>query len=299
MPPKPESLAEIQRLMARAVMRPLTASEKMQRKWDDGRPTSDIASGLIKPNDRLTSFDRLEIYNRQYWFRLLSCLHDDYPGLRAVLGDIRFLRVATAYLQRYPSVSPNLRDLGSRLAQFIKEEPALTDPHTALCLDMARLEWAQVMAFDGEALRATTLKSIVKIAPDQIFLRLQPFITLLALSHPVDQVVIRLMHQDGELRSDASNAVDSSSSSRQRSIARHIRPAPTWLLVHRQENSVYFKKLTEPEYLILCALESGKNIVAACHSVEKYLVSIEMIQSWFHTWAELRFFASTKRKQKP
>ena len=27
----------------------------------------------------------LEIYNRQYWFRVLDCLYDDYPGLRAIL----------------------------------------------------------------------------------------------------------------------------------------------------------------------------------------------------------------------
>ena len=32
------------------------------------------ASEFIKPNDRLSSFERLEIYNRQYWFRLLDCL---------------------------------------------------------------------------------------------------------------------------------------------------------------------------------------------------------------------------------
>ena len=46
-----------------------------------------VASELIKPNDRLTSFERLEIYNRQYWFRILSGFAEDFPGLRAVSGQ--------------------------------------------------------------------------------------------------------------------------------------------------------------------------------------------------------------------
>ena len=79
-------LKELQSLMAGAVFRPLTAQDGMQSKWRDGRAMADVADSFIKPNDRLTSFDRLEIYNRVYWFRVLDCLYDDYPGLRAVLG---------------------------------------------------------------------------------------------------------------------------------------------------------------------------------------------------------------------
>ena len=63
------SLMELQRTMARAVMQPLTRTERMQRKAPGGGKMSAYASRFIKPNDRLTSFERLEIYNRQYWFR--------------------------------------------------------------------------------------------------------------------------------------------------------------------------------------------------------------------------------------
>ena len=35
--------------------------------------------------------------------------------------------------------------------QFLLEEPQLTHPHEQMCLDMARFEWAQVVAFDGES----------------------------------------------------------------------------------------------------------------------------------------------------
>ena len=80
-------LKQLQEVMATALFRPLTAEDRMQRTWVDGRAMSKVAESFIKPNDRLSSFERLEIYNRVYWFRVLDCLYDDYPGLRAVLGE--------------------------------------------------------------------------------------------------------------------------------------------------------------------------------------------------------------------
>jgi hypothetical protein len=54
-------LLNLQRRMARAVMTPLTSSEGMQRVAANGRRMRDVAAEFIKPNDRLTSFERLEI----------------------------------------------------------------------------------------------------------------------------------------------------------------------------------------------------------------------------------------------
>jgi len=108
-------LAALQRTMARAVMQPLTAAERMQNHGPDGKSMRAYASRFIKPNDRLSSFDRLEIYNRQYWFRLLSSMIEDFPGLRAVLGDRKFEAMSKAYLMDCPSQSFTLRNLGSRL----------------------------------------------------------------------------------------------------------------------------------------------------------------------------------------
>ena len=66
------NLDEIQRGVFDAVRQPLTASEGMRQRTRDGRSTREIAEAIIKPNNRLTSFERLEIYNRQYWLRILS-----------------------------------------------------------------------------------------------------------------------------------------------------------------------------------------------------------------------------------
>ena len=84
------NLLTLQRTMAKAVMHPLTHSEHMSKHASNGEPMAEYAAKFIKPNDRLTSFERLEIYNRQYWWRLMSSLAEDFPGLQAILGNRRF-----------------------------------------------------------------------------------------------------------------------------------------------------------------------------------------------------------------
>ena len=85
----------------------------------------EVAAGFIKPNDRLTSLERLEIYNRQYWFRMKDCFYDDYPGLRAVLGDRRFERLACAYLARHPSESFTPAQPGPALGRISRGRTAM------------------------------------------------------------------------------------------------------------------------------------------------------------------------------
>src|SRR5271154_883671 len=198
---------ELQKLMATAVMRPLARGDKMQVKWIDGQRTEIIVKKFIKPNDRLTSFERLEIYNRQYWFRIRQCFYEDYPGLRAILGDKKFDQLADAYLAKFPSQSFTLRNLGSRLVKFIEAKPKWTAPHKQLALDMARLEWAHTEAFDNGARTPLKTTDLISLDAAKIHLQLQPHLTLLKLQNEIDDFLIELKKKSG-LRSEASNAME-------------------------------------------------------------------------------------------
>ena len=72
------TLLELQRQMAEDVRRPLTSNFDMQSTAGDGESVNTIAESYIAPNARLSSFERLEIYNRQYWFRLISAVAEDF-----------------------------------------------------------------------------------------------------------------------------------------------------------------------------------------------------------------------------
>jgi hypothetical protein len=280
--------------MANAIFRPLTPAWRMQSRLPDGKAMGAVASEFIKPNDRLSSFERLEIYNRQYWFRLLDCLYEDYPGLLAVLGEKRSQECIKAYLARYPSDSFALRDLGSRLEQFLRDEPQWSGPRQALALDMVRFEWAQVVAFDGATKPPITTDQILDTPPDKLRLSLQPYLSLLQLDYAVDDFVIALKQRatDG-LRGEASNAFDSAPKAARR--RQRIRlPARTriYLAVHRHENRLYFKRLEAEAFAILTALSRGVSVADACMEALSSSAASEVnwapkIQAWFQNWAAL------------
>jgi hypothetical protein len=284
-----EELRVLQRLMARAVMRPLTPGQRMRRRWSDGRPTQSVAAQFIKPNDRLTSFERLEIYNRQYWFRLRECFYEDYPGLRALLGEQRFADLTVAYLARHPSTRFTLRNLGQYLVGFIEAEPRWTMPHQQLALDMARLEWAHIEAFDNAAWPPLSARDLPGRNPAQIHLRLQPFITLLELAYPLDDYLIALRDNHG-LRGEASNAMENSDGHTALRARRLPARRTVRLVVHRHQNTVYYKRLQKPQFDLLKALQNGASLETALQSALPATRKPPPVQDWFNDWSALGWF---------
>ena len=286
-------LLNLQRRMARAVMTPLTRSEGMQRVAPNGRSMRAVAAEFIKPNDRLTSFERLEIYNRQYWFRVLSSFAEDFPGLRAVLGDRKFDAVAKAYISDCPSRSFTLRNLCSRLESWLRKHPVCAGSRQALALDMVRLEWADIEAFDGKAEPALKPEDLAAAEPSKLRLRLQPYIQLLDLRYPVDDLLLAVRKDDDT--EFASNAFTERRKRKRVLAVARLKPAPIFLAVHRLDESVYFRRLEREEFLILTKLHQGKTLERAIQAGLRGS-SIEAndrpanVRHWFHAWAALGWF---------
>ncbi|HEX8296943.1 MAG TPA: putative DNA-binding domain-containing protein [Chthoniobacteraceae bacterium] len=283
-PPQPESssLLELQRTIAQTLMRPLRAGERMH---PEARA---IAERLIKPNDRLTSFERLELYNQQYWWRLLGNLREDFRGLRAVLGERRFERLAVAYLETCGSKSWTLRDLGSRLEEFLTGHPELAGSYLPLALDVLRVEWARIVAFDGPERPALVPAMLQQTAPEQLQLALQPFLTVLELRHPVDQLLSRLRRSNIETGS-VSNAVTASRRRGPIRLAARPSSAPLFLAVHRVEFAVYYKRLEPGAFRILQALRDEATLADACAAAflpeeEPPADAAAQVQQWFAAW---------------
>jgi len=289
------SLRTLQRTMARAVMQPLTPSERMQRTAPDGNSMHGYAARFIKPNNRLTSFERLEIYNRQYWFRLLSSMNEDFPGLRAVLGDRRFDAMCKAYLVDCPSQSFTLRNLGSRLASWLRKHPKWAGPKQALALDIVRLEWADIEAFDGKAEPPLRLEELSGAPDANLRLRLQPYVQLLDLKYPVDDLLLEV--RKDEDTDFASNAFQERRKRKRVQSVAKLKPAPIYLAVHRVDFSVYFRRIQQEEFAILSALRKGATLGKAIESAfRKSSVPVgeraASVQHWFHNWAALGWFCS-------
>ncbi|HEV8184944.1 MAG TPA: DNA-binding domain-containing protein [Chthoniobacterales bacterium] len=288
-PSPPNRLVDLQALMARAVMRPLTRDDGMQRNWTDGSTTSEVAAQFIKPNDRLDSFDRLQIYNQQYWWRLLGNFAEDFRGLRAVLGERQFDRLAVAYLDHCGSQSWTLRDLGSRLEEFLRAHPALTAPQTELALDMVRVEWARTVAFDEAEKPPHPANKVHDIAPELLRLGLQPYIVLLELNHPIDHLLGKLKQRSEIETGSVSNAVSGVRARARRRLTARPSRSPIYLAVHRHKFSVYYKRLDPEAFRLLCALRKGAPLDKACEiafrfSLDSPEAMAGKVQSWFAAW---------------
>jgi hypothetical protein len=292
-------LLQLQRTMARAVMQPLTASERMQQKAPDGRRMRSYAAGFIKPNDRLTSFERLEIYNRQYWFRLFSAMTEDFPGVRSVLGEKRFDGMCKAYLMDCPSRSFTLRNLGGKLESWLRAHPKWAGTKQRLVLEITRLEWADIEAFDAAALPALRTEDLAA-AGAGLRLQLQPYVQLLSFQYPVDDLLLAVRKED-EDRDFASNAFEERRKRKHVRAVAKLKPGAIFLVVHRIDNSVYFRRIEAEEFEVLSVLRQGKTLEKALQAVfRKSSISLTeraaSVQQWFQNWATLGWFCRPEKK---
>jgi hypothetical protein len=283
------SLVALQREMAAAVMLPLTAHEGMRAQAPDGREMSAVAESFIAPNSRLSAFERLEIYNRQYWFRVLGGLAEDFSALRAVLGGRRFEALSIAYLMEHPSRSFSLRNLGSKLPEWLAAHPKWTGRRRRLAIDVARIEWAFVEAFDSGERAALTLDQIATLDGGSR-LALQPHLQLIALDYPADDLVLTL--HDRQKRDTSEAGVKHESAQHAPAKLPRLRRRPTWVAAHRVDYSVYYRRLQLEEFRTLAAIRQGLPLAEAleagfCESQTLETRRPQRVREWFASWAEL------------
>jgi hypothetical protein len=283
------NLETLQREMASSIMQSLTADEQMQSHSPDGRSMHAVAESFIAPNSRLTAFERLEIYNRQYWFRVLGSLAEDYRALAAIVGAAAFERLSVAYLAAHPSRSFSLRNLGRQLPSWLAANPAYAGRRHRIAVDVARIEWAFVEAFDSAERAPLTLAQIATLDADSR-LGLQPHLQLIALDYPADDLVLGLHKREKRQSSEA--GIERDESQQAPVQLPRLRRRSTWVAAHRVDLSVYYRRLQREEFLTLTALQAGQPLAEAiasgfAGSLIPQSRQAARIRDWFSTWAEL------------
>ncbi len=284
-------LLELQRRMAADLFAPLAG--------DDDNLQPKIKADYLKPNDRLTSRERLEIYSRSYWYRVIDAMYEDFPGLRAVVGQRAFDKLVRSYLADCPSRSFTLRDLGSRLESWLLKNPRFAGKKLDLARDMVRLEWAHIEAWDGATEKVLEPEDLLDLGPG-LRIGVQPYVRLLDLNFPVDDLRIRVNTGEHET---ASNAV-TKPKARRATIGRNLKPEPIYLAVHRLEFSVYYRRLSLDEFHLLELLRAGRAIGRAlteCFKASSVPADElqPLIEAWFSNWAALGWLCRPPKKVRP
>jgi hypothetical protein len=279
------SLPQTQRWLAGIVMRPLTGGNHMQIVGEDGRELAEIDS-VIAPNDKLSAFERLEVYNRQYWFRLFQALETDYPALIKLVGRDQFHDLAEAYLSDHPSTSYTLRNLGSRMVDWITMHPHQGGEHPEAAIDIAKLEWAYVEAFDAAELPPAKPEELAA-AGEEARLRLQPHIQFVELRTAIDEFTAKA-HDFPFSRRDKQHRCFGKD--RFKALAETFTVA-----VYRKNDQVAQLPLEAEAITLLKTIAAGKPLGEALETA--FIASsaapeniAPRVQQWFAVWSGLQWF---------
>jgi hypothetical protein len=256
------------------------AEAVMAPESDGERPGSDLADRWLTAGPRLVASERLEIYRRAYRARLVECLADDYPTLKAALGDEQFEALCCAYVARHPSTGPSLNAFGRHLPEFCAGSPDLTC--AAFAADLAALEWAIVEVIHAPSTPPLSLVDLAGIPPEKwggARLESTPALRLLRSAFPVNAYYQAT--RDG------------------------IRPQiptaePSATAVYRSGPTVWRMTLTSAMFELLTLLTSGTTLADALESTtsgpgdeadESEEATASRVMGWFRHWVSSGLFS--------
>jgi hypothetical protein len=272
-----QELNQIQAWMQEVVMHPGGVEHGAER----GRIET-----VILPSATQTSAERLEVYSRAYFTRLVECLRAEFPILSRAVGEELFDEFAVDYLIRHPSRSYTLGRLGEAFAEYLVQScPAGDGGWPEFLANLAMLEWSINVVFDGpgpENRQPLDVEAIRAVAPErwgETGLVVTPALKLLRLDYPVHHYYQAL--RDGE---------DPAPPVRQQ----------TYLAISRRNYVVRRYEISRAQYDLLSALEDG---VTVARAIERLALDSDQdeeaiagqLAEWFRVWSTEGFFMGLRR----
>jgi hypothetical protein len=287
--PANHDLEQIQRWMQSVIMHPggvvagIDSAEA--RRHIDVAPAD--VEAVIAPSLAQSSVDRLAIYARAYYARLVECLQAEFPVMIAALGAELFDEFAIAYLQKYPSRSYTLDHLGRDFAAYLAETRRASggesDSWLDFLADLARLEWHIAEVFDGLGVEHQPLLEVdqlLSIPPERwpaARLIAAPCLRLMRFDFPIDEYYRAL--RDGQETEPPE-------------------PGEMFLAITRRDYVVRHYRLTPPQHAILAGLAAGEPVGAAVMRGAELVSDAEFdsfagdLRAWFARWAAAGFFTA-------
>src|SRR3984957_12569213 len=187
-----------------------------------------------------------------------------------------------------------MSNLGWQLESWLHKNPLWAAKKQALALDIVKLEWAEIEAFDGKAEPPLRPEDLAANAGANLRLRLQPYIQLLSLRYPVDDLLLEIKNSSEE-NEVASNAFQERRKRKRVQTVAKLKPAAIALAVHRIDNSVYFRRLEPEEFALLVELNQGRTLQKAVdHAFSETKVPPQelpaLVKRWFHNRAPPGWF---------
>jgi hypothetical protein len=264
----PADLKHIQYWFAGVITQRIDEQNAINPIAPSGTPIAVEAKQYIAPSPTLTSSQRIEIYNQQYWWRLLNVLQEDFPFLLNLFGYRDFNQnIAFPYLERYPPQHWSLNILGQRLPLWIKRYYQGQDKE---------------IVYIAASIDATFQRSFVAIhhtaiqpndlSDDESFLSRK-----LYMQPHIFEFRERILEQTPEYWLEH----DFPELPRQKPLA--------FMVWRDAEDTVGWIPLNHVEYLLLKKFKIGCSLSELCEWLERqkpsvYKVAAEHLQEWTQRW---------------
>lgn len=286
----PEKLKMTQQWFASIITRPIDENSEMMPISPKGMPMTEEAREFIAPSPTLQPAQRIEIYNQQYWWRLLSALHENFPLVTRMFGYHDFnMQLAFPYLVKYPANHWSLNNIGERFPRWIEEEYHAQDK--TLVLLSAQVDLAFSDSFVAGELPKISLERLatpgdISSLADQP-LQLQPYVVLFRLPYDLFQFRQKFLLQEPEywLQNDFPK------------LTHYDRDESGYFVLFRDKfNRIEFKQISQSEFLLLEQFELPTTIDAVCEWLELQSANSEVYQDagkdlaeWFQNWISLQW----------
>jgi len=277
----PNELKRTQQWFGSIIGRPIDEDSRMDHISPSGESMEIEAAKYIAPSPALRPAQRIQIYNQQYWWRLLGILQEGFPFLTRLMGFYDFNRhLGIPYLVKYPPNHWSLFHLGARLPQWVKEE--YHAKNREMILHGAEIDWVFNLSFVVEQLPPLTSELIAtpenleKILENRIYA--QKHIELFQL--PGDLFQLRdtlLQHPPEHWQNHPSPPCEKSEKNLYFIVYRNLR------------NEISWKEISAGEYHLLMLLKKGTTIDEACEWLEEQQSTLcdeveQHLIEWFQDW---------------
>ena len=247
----PPDLFSLQKWFGSIISRPISSNSEMMPLSPSGRPLSQESEEHIRPNRKLTSQQRIEIYNQQYWWRLLSILHENFPTMTRLFGYADFnLSIGMPFLTKYPSRDWSLARLGDQLPLWVKQCYQAQDKE--LILAAAEVDWSyQELFFAQPPLDIVASPQLISKK-----LMLQPHLKIFKFPFDIFSLRAALLKEEVDLWLE-------------KDFPPLKRDRHYFFALYRTNNyQIQYREIEEGQWEILHLLSLGKTIEEACDQLE-------------------------------
>jgi predicted Zn-ribbon and HTH transcriptional regulator len=276
----PYTMLGTQEWFAKIITYPLDENNQIQSHSQEGMCVAEETAKYLTSGPTLKPHERIQIYNQQYWWRLLNALQVSFPLVTRLCGFHFFNeQIGIPFLLAHPPSHWSIALIGEKLPLWISE--SYQHPDQALIYHSACLDWAFSEGYTILEAPPLDLADVSQRDPEAILnltYYLQPYIYLFQWDYDLmDFRNAFLLH---EVNYWTEHPFPKLKKRKDFYIA----------LFRNKKNGISFRKISRPEYLLLNQFKEGATLSAACEFIEKqdekiYKQTLKHMQKWLQEWA--------------